>query len=489
MRKKLPHIIIFNPESYRGDVMGHIGNEGAATPNIDKMVQEDAVSFSNAFSQNPVCTPSRCSFMSGWYPHVRGHRSMLHMLKRDEPNLLKKLKDLGYYVWWGGKNDLVSVKEHKDYLYWCDEKYSFKKENSNVKAPEAYKMGEPEYYSFYKGVFETDSKEDFIGNDVCYIEGAIDLIKNPPEDRPLCIYLPLSLVHPPYAIEDYFAELIDKAKLPPRVSEKDLKGDFPKIMKRLREVSNMDGLDEEFWKNVKSVYYAMCAKIDALFGKLADGLKEAGIYEDTSIFFFSDHGDFTGDYGLPEKTHGTLQDCLLNVPFIVKPPKNIPVKPGIRSELIELVDFPATVMEMLDISVDWPQFGKSLLGLIEGEKEGGREAVFAEVGRRPEETQCLNSETSSLPKEHPYWPQSSVSREDSSCCGYAAMCRTEKYKYIRRLYDTDEFYDLKKDPKETNNLKDDPEYKEEMRKLQYMLLDFYMRTSDVVPFEQDTRKI
>ena len=45
--------------------------------------------------------------MSGWYPHVRGHRTMHHMMRPDEPVLLKTLKDNGYYVWWGGKNDLV----------------------------------------------------------------------------------------------------------------------------------------------------------------------------------------------------------------------------------------------------------------------------------------------------------------------------------------------------------------------------------------------
>ena len=50
------------------------------TPVLDRLVETEAVSFRNAFCQNPVCTPSRCSFMTGWYPHVRGHRTMFHML-------------------------------------------------------------------------------------------------------------------------------------------------------------------------------------------------------------------------------------------------------------------------------------------------------------------------------------------------------------------------------------------------------------------------
>ena len=104
-----PHILIFNPDQWRGDVLGHMGNPAAVTPNLDRLVETDAVSFRSAFCQNPVCTPSRCSFMTGWYPHVRGHRTMHHMLRAQhgEPNLLRVLKNNGYFVWWGGKNDLV----------------------------------------------------------------------------------------------------------------------------------------------------------------------------------------------------------------------------------------------------------------------------------------------------------------------------------------------------------------------------------------------
>ena len=90
-----PNIVIFNPDQWRGDVLGHVGNPGAVTPHLDALVAKDGVSFSQAFCQNTVCTPSRCSFMTGWYPHVRGHRTMFHMLQPDEPMLLRTLKDNG----------------------------------------------------------------------------------------------------------------------------------------------------------------------------------------------------------------------------------------------------------------------------------------------------------------------------------------------------------------------------------------------------------
>jgi arylsulfatase A-like enzyme len=104
--------------------MGHLGNPGARTPNLDRTVRDEAVSFRWAFCQNPVCTPSRYSFMTGWYPHVRGHRTMYHMLhtERGEPFMPKLLKDSGYFVWWGGKNDLVPGQNGYDES--CDVKHA-----------------------------------------------------------------------------------------------------------------------------------------------------------------------------------------------------------------------------------------------------------------------------------------------------------------------------------------------------------------------------
>lgn len=107
---KRPNLIFFNPDQWQTDVIGHL-------------VATDAISFRHAFCQNPVRTPSRCSFMTGLYPHVRGHRTMHHMLHReyDETNLLSELRRNGYFVWWGGKNDLVPGDD--EFGQYCDVKF------------------------------------------------------------------------------------------------------------------------------------------------------------------------------------------------------------------------------------------------------------------------------------------------------------------------------------------------------------------------------
>ena len=64
---KRPNIIIFNPDQMRADSLAHLGNPASHTPFLDSLAQSEAVSFRHAFCQNPVCVPSRCSFLSGLF--------------------------------------------------------------------------------------------------------------------------------------------------------------------------------------------------------------------------------------------------------------------------------------------------------------------------------------------------------------------------------------------------------------------------------------
>ena len=489
---KKPHIIIFNPDQWRGDVMGHLGNPAAVTPNLDMLVREEAVSFSNAYCQNPVCTPSRCSFMSGWYPHVRGHRTMFHMMAADEPVLLKTLKQQGYFVWWGGKNDLIPGEGgFEDY---CDIKYNPERNprpETNLHGCDSWR-GSPEgdnYYSFYAGRLEKgEGEETYYDNDWAMVLGAIEMIKNAPKDKPLCIYLPIQYPHPPYGVEEPYFSMIDREKLPGRIPAPASWEGKPSILKGIYERQGLQGWGEERWSELRATYYGMCARVDHQFGLVVQALKDAGIYEDSAVFMFPDHGDFTGDYGLVEKTQNTFEDCLTRVPFVIKPPSWVKTKPGIREAMIELIDFPATVEALAGITPEHTHFGKSLIPLVTGETEEHRDAVFCEGGRLHGEKQCmeLGSSSSTVPTGI-YWPRVGLQSSEGPEHTKAVMCRTKEYKYIRRFYELDELYDMVNDPGETRNLINDPAKAGVHSELKERLLTFYQETCDVVPFKENVR--
>lgn len=483
-----PNIILFNPDEFRADGLRHLGNDAAVSPNIDAIIRVDGVSFGNAYCQNPVCTPSRCSFMSGWYPHVRGHRSMHYMMQEDEPVLLRILKENGYYVWWGGKNDLIPG--DAQFEKYCNTRYIPEKLSpQDVLKDKAWEKswrgqkGGNNYYSFFAGKSNIDDSY-FVGADWDFINAAVDFINNKPTDKPFCIYLPLLYPHPPYAVEEPWFSMIDRNKLKDRIpTPKDWYGKA-KILKEIYNKQNLSGWNEEKFDELRATYYGMCARVDFQFGQIINALKKQGLYDNTAIFMFSDHGDYAGDYGLVEKNQNTFEDCLTKVPLIIKPPASFNVKARVTYGLTELIDILPTVADYAGIKIDHTHFGRSLADIVAGETEQNRNEVFCEGGRLPGETQCmeLGHNEDSL-----YWPRLSIQASNGTEHLKAVMIRTDKYKYVKRLYEKDEFYDLEIDPFELVNRIENNYYSDIINQLKEKLLDFYIETADYVPLKADKR--
>jgi arylsulfatase A-like enzyme len=430
--------------------------------------------------------------MTGWYPHVRGHRTMYHMLRKDEPCLLKTLKDEGYFVWWGGKNDLVPGQGGYD--AYCSVKYQPKEaiwpmwemDRSNEWRG---KPGSDTYYSFYVGRQDTGGRDHYHDSDWSNVLGAVKLIHNAPADQPLCIYLPLTYPHPPYGVEDPWYSLIDRKRLPARLPTPAGWEGKPSLLKGIHSRQGLQGWSEERWTELRATYYGMCARVDHQFGLIVDALRQTGLYDDTAIFLFSDHGDFTGDYGLVEKTQNTFEDCLTRVPFVIKPPAGVPLQPGVRDALVELIDFPATVEALVGLTPQHTHFGRSLLPVIAGETDTHRDAVFCEGGRLHGERQAMELESSSSQTpEGLYWPRVNLQTSEGPEHTKAAMCRTREYKYVRRLYEQDELYDLRADPGEMRNRIGDPSLAPVLAQLKDRLLTHYLETADAVPFDTDQRR-
>jgi arylsulfatase A-like enzyme len=424
---------------------------------------------------------------------------MLHP-EHGEPNLLRLLKENGYYVWWTARNDLLPGK--RDYNHDCDRFYFPRKEDyKRWNHPRRLGLhfehewrGEPEndtYYSVYAGKLDIGEDSIYADIDWGWILGTIEFIREYDGQKPLCLYLPISYPHPPYGVEDPWYSQIDRQILPQRAPTPEGWKDKPAILQGIWEGQNMQGWTEERWDELRATYFGMCARVDHQFGLVMEALKEAGLYDDAAIFLFSDHGDFTGDYGLVEKTQNTFEDCLSCVPFIIKPPKDVPARPRVSDALVELVDFSATVFELTGIEPGYTHFGRSLLPVISGETDEHRDAAFCEGGRLIGETQAMELESVTemeKPEESQYWPRISLQNSDEKPWhGKATMCRTKTHKYVRRLYEKDELYDLEKDPQELHNVIDDPVYADVLTNLRERMAVWYLETCDVVPFESDDR--
>jgi arylsulfatase A-like enzyme len=478
---KRPHFVFFVPDQFRGDALGHRDNPAARTPHLDALVNTGAVSFDAAFCQNPVCTPSRCSFSTGWYPHTRGHRSINYLLQPGEDCLLHYLRQAGWHVWWGGKNDLTLDVDGA-----CDVRYRAQPARTGLHGDLSWRSS-GEDYSFYAGrLGDQSSSGVYLDEDWCNVLEAARVIREYDGDKPLCVFLPLSYPHPPYGVEEPYYSQVDREEVPPRIHEEELRGERPRLASILRERHGLTGRDETFWRELRGTYYGMCSRVDAQLGCVVEALKESDRFDDTALFFFSDHGDYTGDYGLVEKAQNLFEDCLTNVPLVIKPPRDQECRPGRRSALVELVDIPATVYDLAGIRPQYTHFGRALTGLFTRDGEH-RPAVFCEGGRMRDELHCAEGEGNA--RGNLYWPRLSAQVECWPAHGKAIMCRTKDCKYVYRLFEADEFYDLKLDPGETCNRIHEDACQGRIQACRDAVLRFISETSDIVPVVLDPRDV
>jgi hypothetical protein len=128
-----------------------------------------------------------------------------------------------------------------------------------------------------------------------------------------------------------------------------------------------------------------------------------------------------------------------------------------------------------------------LLPLIKGEKQVHRQAVFSEGGRLHGEFQAMEDGPTLRDPNFLYWPRLSWQQAEGPEHTKAVMCRTQKYKYVRRLYEQDELYDLELDPHELINRIADPEYAAIRMQMIETMLTFMVETADTVPHDYDQR--
>mgnify|MGYP006304853293 CR=1 FL=1 len=80
----------------------------------------------------------------------------------------------------------------------------------------------------------------------------------------------------------------------------------------------------------------------------------------------------------------------------------------------------------------------------------------------------------------PYYPKQELMTLEPH--GLAAtMCRTDRWKYVLRMDEADELYDLRDDPNETRNLSQEPDYGDVLARMRRRMLQWYQQTGSVLP--------
>ncbi len=455
-----PNILWITTDQQRYDTIHALGNEHIRTPNLDRLCAE-GTAFTHAYCQNPICTPSRSSFLTGLYPsvlpgNINGNEKPL--LPEGVELITKRLADAGYRCGLSGKLHLASgwngVEERADdgydvFHYSHSPCQTFDRSNEYVAWLEDQGM--------LDRVFDASNHNPKLRRGVTYrpdvpfelhqttwcCDRAIDFMKEQ-QDRPWLFSVNIFDPHTPMDPPQEYRRRYDPDSLPPPIfTEQD-----PETQEKLsthifQNTCNPPG-DRELRE--KAGYYAMIELIDENVGRLLAALEETGQRENTIVIFTSDHGDMLGDHGLRAKGC-RFYEGLVRVPLIFSWPGRF--KRGLKADgLVELTDLAPTLADLAGIEPAWTH-GKSLLPILEhGEgKNHHHEYVRCEFY----DTVDMN-----FGKKNREAPPPS----------FATMYRDERWKLcVYHGNDYGELYDMTNDPDELNNLWEDPRYADTKQRL------------------------
>jgi arylsulfatase A-like enzyme len=354
------------------------------TPNLDRLASE-GMSFTDAYAACPVCSPTRASILSGKYPatvgvtdwidwgfHMHPARGLLvdapyvDHLPLEEESLARALKQAGYATWHVGKWHLGS----EPYL---PDNHGF---DVNVGGSH---WGSPKngYFSPYdlpglengpQGEYLTDRLTD----------EAIRLVENN-DGTPFFLNLWTYTVHTPIQGKREHVERFAAKATKMGLDEVDpfVEGDFfPVEHKRDRRIQR---------RVIQSdpAYAAMVHSLDENVGRLLDALERAGKSENTVVIFTSDNGGLATAEGSPtcnaplSEGKGWMYEGGTREPLIIRWPGV--VEPGSHCTApVSSPDFFPTMLEMagLDLMPEQHSDGVSLMPLLRGAEDLGREAIY-----------------------------------------------------------------------------------------------------------------
>jgi arylsulfatase A-like enzyme len=457
---KGPNILVVTTDDMRWDELRY-------TPNVRKHVTSRGLLFRNSFAPNPLCCPSRASFLLGQYSH--NHRVYSHEVPYgfaafdDHLTVGTALNQAGYQTalvgkylnGYGKQQSKVTGGPSATYVPdgWTDWMVSIEK-RWPVGSP--YRGGTYNYQSFTQNVNgkvvgnRGTYSSVVVGDEVQSLIGTYDGTGHPwfIWATPVAPHLggPAEPDDPtPYRTAEGTLSRFDTPARPDWVKGKfdDVIGRAPGVRPGGKPVEQDVSDKPEFVQKLpelvgverRSLVEVQRQRAEALFawdrqfGRIMQKLKETGQYDDTVIVFTSDNGYFMGEH---RQRSGKIKpyEPSLRVPLVVAGPG---IPHGVRDAPITTIDLTATILDLASAALP---------------DVDGTSAVATFAADRPWTVPVVTEGLQPLPHDVGGFPD-----------GLTEIgLRTGRYAYFRYSTGEGELYDLKRDPLQLRSRYDDPAY-------------------------------
>jgi arylsulfatase A-like enzyme len=413
------------------------GHPQSLTPSMDKFVSE-AVSFRNAQCANPACNPSRTSVMTGYAPHTSGVYSNYQDWRKVIPERVtigQYFRENGYYSAGAGKIFHYHMIDSACWdEYWPSQLQNMPNDPLPVKGPEGtvnMPVFDDMYMEFDWGGMDIP---DSLMGDYRSVKWVSDKLKKK-HDKPFFLACGIYKPHVPwYLPQKYFDKFPRDSIQLPEVLVDDLSdlGDRAKDIAHRQGNYHMHITEAGLWKDAVQSYLASVNYADTMLGMLMDALDNSPYADNTIVVIWSDHG-----WGFGQKEHWrkfALWDNITKANLIIRVPEGVKGFPeGSAREacyrIVSLQDIYPTLIDLCGLPPRNDIDGRSLTPLL----------------RDPEKK----------------WNYPAITSYDFG----EFSIRTEKWRYIRYIDDSEELYDHENDPLEWYNLAGKAEYSEVLEEM------------------------
>jgi arylsulfatase A-like enzyme len=400
--------------------IGAYGDHEVKTPNIDQLARE-GIRYTHVYTTAGVCAPSRSAIITGMYQTSIGTQ---HMRTIGDP----KFQPVPSYSAVIPDN----VKCFPEYLrkagYYCTN-------------------NEKQDYQFEAPVTVWDEN------------GATASFRNRPKGKPFFAVYNLFITHESQIFSRRDSLLVDSNALavPPIYPDtKNVRHDMSRML------TNIERMDSEV-------------------GELIKMLKDDGLYDNTIIFFYSDHGGV-----LPWMKREVLERGT-HIPFIIRFPGE-ENKGTVNSDLISAVDFAPTVLSLALVPIPSYMQGQAFLGAAKAKTP--RKYVFAARDRMDTEYDRVRMVRDKQYRylynympEKPYYQNSEYRLSIPMMRDILKLRDEGKLNAIQMAWfntkPVEELYDVQHDPYETNNLAKDPKYKSKLLELRTAFKNWTKKVGDM----------
>ena len=414
-----PNILWISAE----DINAHLGCYGdphAITPNLDRLAQE-GIRYTHAYTSAGVCAPCRSGIITGMYQNSIGTHHMrcnavLPAWLKPFPMLLRKA---GYYCTNNSKTDYQFSRPSRSDIW--DESGSrahWKKRDK----------GQP----FFAVFNFTGCHESGIASEGKYKAVTSGLAANERQDAAKLTTLPPYYPDTPVTRED--------------------------------------------WKR----NYELITAMDSWAGKLIREVKDAGLYEETIIFFWTDHG-----VGLP-RAKRWLYESGTHIPLMVRIPGT---KGGVVDrQLVSSVDFAPTVLNLAGVDVPGHLQGRAFLG---EDLSAPRDYVYGARDRMDERYDIIRVVRGSrfryirnFEPLKPYYQYMNTPEKGATMREIRRAEQEGTLTEIGKLFSAsrkpvEELYDVQEDPHEVRNLAGNRKYAGELKEMRESLAQWQRKIGDV----------